>query len=134
MKEKTKPDFKKNLLISYLIGIGVLAVMAVLLLWKSGWAMYAWATFFSDTFALGGMCYVFVFVICLLSRTTFFARFGYRAQKREAKRNKTMPKYRTIQAYLEARPEPAFKASLLLIPGLTYFAIALILLIFVYLV
>lgn len=132
MKEKTKPKFRRNLLISYIIGFAVLILMGVALVWKSGWVMYDTATFLSDVFSLGGVCYIVIYVICLLSRTTMFARFGYNAQKRQAKKNKTMPKYRTMQEYLEARPEPTFDTRLLWIPGVSYFAVAAVMLIFVY--
>ena len=134
MKEKTKPRFGRNLIISYAIGCGVLVIMGVLLVWRYDWVFYDWATYLSDIFSLGGVCYIIAYVLCLLSRTTVFARFGYRAQKRQAKRHKTMPKYRTIQAYLDARPEPTFDVRLFWIPGVTYFVIAVIFLIFVYLI
>ena len=134
MKEKTKPNFKRNLLISYIIGLGVLIIMGVLLVWRYDWVFYDTATYLSDIFSLGGVVYIVLYVLTLLSRTTMFARFGYNRQKRQAKRNKTMPRYRTMQAYLEARPEPTFDVRLFWIPGVTYFAVAAVLLIFVYLV
>ena len=133
MKEKTKPNFRKNLLISYIIGVGVLILMAVLLVWRYDWQFYDPATYLSDIFSLGGVVYILLYALCLLSRTTMFARFGYHRQKRQAKREKTMPKYRTMQAYLDARPDPVFDTRLFWIPGVTYFIIAAIMLIFVYL-
>lgn len=130
--KKKHPKFKRNLIISFLIGLGILIGWAIFLLYRNGWAILDAATFFSDDFALAGMCYIFAYAICLLSRTTFFARFGYFNQKRQAKRHKTMPKYKTMQQYLAARPEPSFDARLLWIPGAAFFAVALIFLIFTF--
>ena len=103
-------------------------------MWRYDWVFYDTATYLSDIFSLGGVVYIVLYVLTLLSRTAMFARFGYNRQKRQAKRNKTMPRYRTMQAYLEARPEPTFDVRLFWIPGVTYFAVAAVLLIFVYLV
>lgn len=132
MKEKTKPNFKKNLIISFLISIPVMALMFVLLIWRNDWALYYWVTLASDIFALTGCCYIVIYVFCLLARTTVFARFGYNAQKRQAKRNKTMPKYRTMQQYLEEREESNFDARLLWIPGASYFALAIVFILIIY--
>ena len=126
MKEKTKPNFKRNLIISYLIGVAVLLIMAVLLIWRYDWQFYDWITYISDIFALGGMAYLLVWLCCLLSRTTAFSRFGYYAHKRSARKNREMPQYRTIQEYMEKRPRANFDTRLFWIPGATYFAIAII--------
>lgn len=131
-KKKKFPRFKRNLLISFLIGFGILFLWAMFLLHRNGWTIPHIATFLSDMFALAGACYIFVFVLCLLSRTTMFTRFGYLSQKAQAKRKKEKPQYRTMQDYLAARPEPSFDERLLWIPGTVYFALAFFFLYFTF--
>ena len=126
MKEKTKPNFKRNLIISYIIGIAVLLIMAALLIWRDDWQFYDPVTYISDIFALGGTAYLLVWLFCMLSRTTAFSRFGYYAHKRSARKNKVMPQYRTLQEYMEKRPRANFDTRLFWIPAVTYFAIAVI--------
>ena len=127
MEEKTNTNFIRNLLISYAAGAAVLVLMGVLLLWRYNFVMYDPVTFLSDAFTLGGLTYLVIWVLVLLSRTTFFARFAYLARKRSDRRAKKIPKYRTLQEYMDARPRVGFDVRLLWIPGLTFFAAAIVL-------
>lgn len=119
--------FRRSIAISFLCGAGVLVLMGVLLLWRYDFVMYDTLTFLSDVFALGGLFFIIIFLIVLLSRTTFFARFGYLAQKRTAKRHKKTPEFRTLRDYMDARDDIHFDTRLLWIPGLSFFVIAVVL-------
>ena len=126
MKEKTKMPFKKKLIISIIATIAVTAVMAFIRFWRGGWTIASVPTFMSDVFALAGACYLLAFVICIMARTTFFARVGYNAQKRSARKNKTMPKYKDFRQYMEQRPDPSIDIKIFWIPSAILFAISII--------
>lgn len=126
MKEKIKLKFSRNLVISYICGMIFIAVMAVILLWRDSWLIDSLPTLISDAFFIGAVCFILLFVICMASRAEVFGHVSYLAQKRSARKNKTLPKYRTYQDYMENRPRSGFDARLFWIPGLTFFAVAII--------
>lgn len=127
MKEKLSRSVRKTLIWSVVIAAAVLVLMGVLLLWRYDFVMYDTVTFLSDVFTMGGLTYLLVFCIALLSRTSFFSRFGYLAEKRSARRHKSIPEHRTLQEYMEDRAQIGLDLRLLWIPGAVFFALAIIL-------
>lgn len=130
MKIKFSPNFKKHLIVSYACSLGFAAVVALALAWRDSWTIGSITTYFCDIFFIASILLIFVYVLILLSRAGYFAQFGYFAHKREARKNKVEPKYKTYREYIDNRPKSNFDAKLILIPGLTFLVIAIIILFF----